>query len=82
MTILLETDFETLSFEKAVELFEKWGFLVQQGPRTTEVTIILEGPCHRSYYVCEPEQVSKMATVILRQRLHVRAMRSPLFDVQ
>jgi hypothetical protein len=79
---LLETDFETLSFEKAVQLFEQWGFLVQQGPRMTEVTIILEGRCHRSYYVCEPEQVSEMASAILRQRMHLRAMRMPLFDVQ
>ena len=79
---MLETDFETLSFEKASELFENWGFLVQQGPRTTEVTIILEGPCHRSYYVCEPEQVSDMAAVILRQRLQIRAMRSPILEVQ
>jgi hypothetical protein len=79
---LLETDFETLSFEKAVELFEKWGFLVQQGPRMTEVTIILEGPCHRSYYVCGPEQVSEMASAILRQRVHIQAMRSPVLDVQ
>ena len=79
---MVETDFETLSFEKAVELFEKWGFLVQRGPRTTEVTINLEGPCHRSYYVCEPEQVSKMASVILRQRLHVRAIMTPALEVQ
>ena len=79
---MLETDFETLSFEKAIELFEKWGFLVQQGPRTAEVTIILEGPCHRSYYVYEPEQVSRMASAILRQRLQIRAMRSPILEVQ
>ena len=79
---MLETDFETLSFEKASELFENWGFLVQQGPRTTEVTIILEGPCHRSYYVCGPEQVSEMASVILRQRMHVRAMITSVLEVQ
>jgi hypothetical protein len=79
---LLETEFETLSFEKTIELFEKWGFLVQQGPRTAEVTIILEGPCHRSYYVCEPKQVSDMAAVILRQRLQIRAMRCPILEVQ
>jgi hypothetical protein len=79
---LLETDFETLSFEKAVQLFEKWGFLVQPGPRTTEISIILEGPCHRSYYVCEPERLAEMAAAILRQRLHIRAMMSPMLDVQ
>ena len=79
---MLETDFETLSFEKAVGLFEGWGFLVKQGPRMTEVTIILEGPCHRSYYVCGPEQVSEMALVILRQRMHFRAMITPVLEVQ
>ena len=79
---MLETDFEKLSFEKAVQLFEKWGFLVEQGPRTTEVTIILEGPCHRSYYVCEPERLAEMAVAILRQRLLTRAMMSPMLDVQ
>lgn len=78
----METDFETLPFDKAVQLFETWGFFVEQGPRATEVTIILEGPSHRSFYACELEQVSKMASVILRQRMHVRAMGSSLFDVQ
>ncbi len=77
-----EADFEKLSFEKAVELFEGWGFLVQQGPRATEVTIILEGPTHRCYCVCEPEQLAEMAGAILRHRLHARALMSPVLDIQ
>ena len=66
---MLETDFEKLSFEKAAQLFEEWGFQVQPGPRTEEVTLTLEGPTYRSYCVCEPEQLADMATAILRQRL-------------
>ena len=78
---MLESDFEKLSFEKAVQLFRGWGFLVQPGPRNWEVTLMLEGPTHRSYCVCEPEQLPEMATVILRQRLRTGAMRTPVLDV-
>ncbi len=56
------------AFKKAVQLFKEWGFLVEQGPRPGEVTIILEGPDHRSYHVCQPEQVVEMAETILRVR--------------
>jgi hypothetical protein len=66
--ILVEPDFEELSFEKAVQLFEGWGFLVEQGPRPGEVTIILEGQTHRSYYVCEPGTLLEMAAAALRVR--------------
>jgi hypothetical protein len=79
---VLERDFEKLSFEEAVQLFKEWGFLVQPGPRTEEVTLILEGPTHRSYYVCEPEQLAEMAVAILRQRLSNGAMMTPVLDVQ
>ena len=79
---MLETDFEELSFEKAAQLFKEWGFIVQQGPRTTEVTLILEGPNHRSYCVCQPEQLAEMAAAVLRQRLRIRAMMTPVLDVQ
>jgi hypothetical protein len=64
----LEPDFEKLSLAKALQLFKEWGFLVEQGPRPGEVTLILEGPAHRSYYVCEPETLLEMATSILRVR--------------
>jgi hypothetical protein len=77
----MEPDFEKLSFEKAVQLFKGWGFLVEQGPRHGEVTIILEGPDHRSYYVCEPAQLPLMASAILRVRWRTGAMMSPVLDV-
>lgn len=64
----MEPDFEKLSFEKAVQLFKEWGFLVEQGPRPEEVTLILEGPAHRSYYVCELEKLLEMAASVLRVR--------------
>lgn len=79
---MLETNFEKLSFEKAVQLFKGWGFLVQQDPITGEVTLILEGPTHRSYYVCDPEQLVEMAVAILRQRLRTGAMVTPVLDIQ
>jgi len=78
---VLETDFEKLSFEKAVELFKGGGFLVEQGPRQGEVTLILEGPDHRSYYVCEPEKLPEMAASVLRVRWRTGAMMAPALDV-
>ena len=79
---MLETDFEKLSFEKAVRLFREWGFLVQEGPGPAEVTIILDGPNSRTFCVCYPEQLSEMAAVILRVRLLTGAMTVPVLDVQ
>ena len=78
---MLETDFEKLSFEKAVELFKEWGFLVEQGPRHGEVTLILQGSDHRSYYVCESEKLPEMAASVLRVRWRTGAMLSPVSDV-
>jgi hypothetical protein len=80
--IVVETDFEKLSFEKAVQLFKEWGFLVQEGPRPAEVTLILDGPAHRSWYVCQPDQLVEMASVILQVRLFTRAMTIPVLDIQ
>jgi hypothetical protein len=79
---VLETDFEKLSFEKAVQLFKEWGYLVQEGPRTAEVTIILDGSTHRTWCVCQSEQLAEMAAVILRLRLYTGAMMIPVLDVQ
>jgi hypothetical protein len=78
---VLETDFEELSFEEEMRLFKEWGFLLERGPRTDEVTIILEGPTHRSYYVCEPEQLAKMASAILLQRLRISAAMTLMRDL-
>jgi hypothetical protein len=77
----LEPDFEKLSFEKAVQLFKGWGFLVEQGPRYGEVTLILEGPDHRSHYVCETEKLPEMAKSVLRMRWCTGAMMVPVLDV-
>ena len=77
---MLETDLEKLSLEKAVQLFEEWGFLVQQGPRTEEVTLIVEGPNNRSYCVCQPEELPEMAAAVLRQRLCTGALMTPVLD--
>ena len=79
---MLKTDFESMSFQKAIRLFEDWGFRLQPGPRTNEVTLILEGPTHRSYCVCEPEQLAEMAAVILQQRLRNPTILSPAPYVQ
>jgi len=78
---VLETDFEKLSFEKAVELFKEWGFLVEQGPRDGEVTLILEGSDHRSYHVCDPEKLPEMAASVLRVRWCTGTMLAPVSDV-
>jgi len=67
----LEPDFEKLSFEKAVQLFKGWGFLVERGPRPEELTLILEGPNHRSCCVCQPEQLMEMAATILVHRCDI-----------
>lgn len=77
----MEPDFEKLSFDKAVQLFKEWGFLVVQGPRDGEITLILEGPGHRSYYVCETEKLPEMAKSVLGMRWFTGAMRTPVLDV-
>jgi hypothetical protein len=79
---MLGKDFEKLSFDKAVRLFKEWGFLVQQGPRAAEITLILEGVDHRSYYVCQPEELAEMAETTLEQRLRTGAMATPVLDIQ
>ena len=73
----MEPDLEMLSFDKAVELFKEWGFVVEQGPRDGEVTLILEGPDHRSYHVFDPEKLPEMATSILRVRWRTGVMLPP-----
>ena len=77
----MEPDFEKLSFEKAVQLFKAWGFLVEQGLRHGEVTLVLEGPGFRSYYVCETEKLPEMATAVLRVRWCSGAMTAPVLDM-
>lgn len=73
----MEPDFQKLSFEEAVQLFKEWGYFVEQGPCPEEVTLILEGPDHRSYYVCESAQLPQMAETILHVRWRNGTMTSP-----
>ena len=77
----MEPNLAKLSFEKAVQLFEGWGFLVEQGPRDGEVTLILEGLTHRSYHICETEKLPEMARSVLRIRWCTGAMMAPVLDV-
>ncbi len=77
----MKPQFEKLSFEKAVQLFKGWGFLVEQGPGDGEVTLMLEGPDHRSYYVCDTEKLPEMATSVLGVRWCTGAMTASVLDV-
>ena len=64
----MELYFAPLSFERAVELFEEWGFRVEEGPGDEEVTLILEGPAHRTYCVYEVKRLPQIAAAALRVR--------------
>jgi hypothetical protein len=57
-----------LCFNRAVQLFQGWGFRVQEGPGEEEVTLILEGPAHCSYHVFEAVLLPQMASAILNAR--------------
>ena len=70
----MESNFAKLSFEKAVQLFQEWGFLVEEGPGHEEVTLILEGPAHRSYYVYEVARLPQIAAVALCVRRNTGAI--------
>ncbi len=78
----MKPDFEKLSIENTLQLFKEWGFLVEQGPRSGQVTLMLEGPDHRSYYVYEATHLPEMAATILDVRWRNGAMMSPVLDVQ
>jgi len=78
----MRPNFEELSAEKAIQLFKEWGFLIEQGPGSGQVTLILEGPDHRSYYVYEATHLPEMAAAILDVRWRNGAMMSPVLDVQ
>ena len=71
----MESNFSKLSFERAVQLFEEWGFRVEEGPGHDEVTLILEGPAHRSYYVYEVTRLPQIAAAALRVRRNIGAKR-------
>jgi 4-hydroxyphenylpyruvate dioxygenase-like putative hemolysin len=73
----VETNIATLTFERAVRLFRQWGFQVEKGPRPKEVTLILQGPDHRSCYVYEMDHLPQIAAVALRVRMANGASEEP-----
>lgn len=77
----MEPNLEKLSFEKAVQLFKEWGFLVEQGLRPEDVTLILDGPTHRSCYVYTAAQLPQLAAAALRVRWRTRALLAPVLDL-
>ena len=76
----MESNFAKLSFEGAVELFQEWGFRVEEGPGHEEVTLILEGPAHRSCYVYEVAQLPQIAEAALRVRWNIGAIKARQFS--
>ena len=77
----MEPYLETLSFEKAIRLFKGWGFMVEPGPGTEEVTLVLEKPAHRSYYVYKAAQLPQLAAAALGVRWRTGALVAPVLDV-
>ena len=73
----MKSNFAELSFERAVELFREWGFRVEEGPGDEEVTLILEGPDHRSCCVYEVDQLPQIAEAALHVRRNIGAMKAP-----
>jgi hypothetical protein len=76
----LESNFAKLSFERAVQLFQEWGFRVEEGPGHEEVTLILEGPGHRSYYVYEVTRLPQIAATVLLVRQNTGARKASMLD--
>lgn len=60
--------FGSLSFQDAVRLFSEWGFQVEPGPRSAEVTLIQIGADYQSYGVYDVELLPAMAAAALRVR--------------
>ena len=57
-----------LTYAEAVALFEQWGFRVEAGPRTGEVTVILEAADACTTTVHPQDMLPQMAAVILAMR--------------
>ena len=78
----MESNFAKMSFERAVQLFQEWGFRVEEGPGHEEVTLILEGPGHRSYYVYEVARLPQIAAAALRVRSNTGTKKASALDAQ
>lgn len=57
-----------LTYEEAVSLFKQWGFEVEPGPRTDEVTLLLKTEDGCTYSVQERAMLTQMAAVTLAVR--------------
>ncbi len=57
--------FESLSLEDAIRLFRSWGFQVEPGPRSEEITLVLEGPDYRTVSVYDARLLPPIAAVAL-----------------
>ena len=64
----LDSNFTMPTYERAVQLFQEWGFRVEEGPGQDEVTLILEGPGYRTYCVYEIPRLPHIAAVALLVR--------------
>jgi len=63
-----------LSFEDAVRLFKGWGFQVEPGPHSNEVTLILEEDSYRTYAVHPAAMLPEIAKTALLIRWRNGAM--------
>lgn len=66
-------DVEPLSFDEAVRLFTRWGFQVEPGPRSGEVTLILDSAGARTWVVYEAALLPQIAEIVLRVRWQNKA---------
>ena len=57
-----------LSFKEAAQLFKEWGFVVEPGPQSDEVTLIIDAPDHRNYSVYPVQLLPEIAAVALSVR--------------
>ncbi|MBN1872592.1 MAG: hypothetical protein JXA33_00040 [Anaerolineae bacterium] len=57
-----------LTYQEAINLFKQWGFQVEPGPRTGEVTLLLKNDDGCTYSVQEQAMLPKIAAVILAVR--------------
>ena len=77
----MKPDFAKLSLERAVQLFQGWGFRVENGPGHEEVTVILEGSDYRSCYVYEVAQLPQIAAAVLRVRWENGQIKPAMLDM-
>ena len=77
----MEPYFEALSFEKVIRLLKGWGFLVEPGPGTDDVTLVIEGRTHRSCNVFKAAQLPQIAAAALRVRWRSGVLLASVLDM-